>query len=166
MQDPCRSDLLRTPHVTPTPGWIWSQHNPPADTDETLSGKWMLFPPCGDAVQAWRTVAEAGHAGRIWLAKISPQARRDGHLICVYTPDFTDVANVEATVTLLVELGLVERRLFYKPDIFTYAGIYHVPGQRSGGASIYEYVPDQRQMRSTASLDRARDLLARSTRQR
>jgi hypothetical protein len=163
MKDSCQPQLLRAPHVTATAGWIWSQQNLPTSTDANLSGKWMLFPRCGDAVSAWRSVADAGHAGRIWLAKISPQARRDSHLICVYTPDFTNQPDVAASVELLAELGLVDRKLFYKPDIFTYAGIYSSPGRRTGGASIYEYVPEQRQMRATTSLDRAHELLMRGS---
>jgi hypothetical protein len=110
MKDPCQPQLLRAPHVTATAGWIWSQQNLPTSTDDNLSGKWMLFPRCGDAVSAWRSVADAGHGGRIWLAKISPQARRESHLICVYTPDFTNQPDVVATVELLAELGLVDRK--------------------------------------------------------
>jgi hypothetical protein len=35
-----------------------------------------VFPRCGRAVPAWRIVAQAGHDGQIWLAKISPRTIR------------------------------------------------------------------------------------------
>ena len=73
---------------------MWSRQNAPISTDQHRSGKWMLFPRCGQAVPAWRIVVQAGDDGKILLAKISPQATRGSHLICVYTPDFTDQPKV------------------------------------------------------------------------
>src|SRR5256714_8076281 len=125
MSDPCQPDLIRTPHVVAQDGWVWSRQNAPITSDENRSGKWMLFPRCGQAVAVWRSVAQAGHVGQIWLAKISPHATRGRHLICVYTPDFTDRADVETVVHRLDDLGLVERVVYYQPDIFTYAWYFY-----------------------------------------
>lgn len=164
MRDPCQSDLVRTPHCTAAAGWLWTQQNPPASPDEYLSGKWMLFPLCEQAVPAWRAVAQAARAGQIWQAKIAPQATSNGHLICVYTPDFTDQPGVETVAVLLDDLGLAQRRLYYKPDIFTYAGIYNSSARRKERASIYEYLPGQRRIElDAAALNRARQLLAATT---
>jgi hypothetical protein len=110
-------------------------------------------------------VAQAGHDGQIWLAKIAPQATRGSHLICVYTPDFTDQADVESVVQRLDQLGLVERVVYYKPDIFTYAGIYNRT-RSSNRASVYEYLPAERRMAATPSLSHACELLARAQRRR
>jgi len=158
MRDPCESALAAAPHVTARDGWLWSQQNPPADSDERLPGKWMLFPTCADAVTTWRHVAETCRAGRIWSAKIAPRTSSNGHLICVYTPDFTNQADVQAIAVLLDTLGLVRKRLYYKPDIFTYARIYRASGNQR--ASIYEYLPGETAMRLTPALSRAHDLLA------
>jgi hypothetical protein len=160
MSDPCQPDLIRTPHVTAQAGWVWSRQNAPISSDENRSGKWMLFPHCGQAVAVWRIVAQAGQDGQIWLAKISPRATRGSHLICVYTPDFTDRADVETVVQRLDNLGLVERAVYYKPDIFTYAGIYNRT-RSSNRASVYEYRPAERRMDATPSLSHACELLAR-----
>ena len=121
----------------------------------------MLFPQYGQAVPAWRIVAQAGHDGQIWLAKISPRATRGRHLICVYTPDFTDRADVETVVRRLDNLGLVERAVYYKPDIFTYAGVYNRT-RSSNRASVYEYLPGERRMAVTPALSHACELLARA----
>src|SRR5260370_41545308 len=107
MSDPCQPDLTGTPHVTAQDGWVWSRQNAPVSSDENRCGKWMLFPRCAQAVSAWRIVAQAGHDGQIWLAKISPRATRGRHLICVYTADFTDQADVETVVRRLDTFGLV-----------------------------------------------------------
>jgi Domain of unknown function (DUF1917) len=61
----------------------------------------------------------------MWLANISPRATHRSHLICVYTPDFTDRAEVQTVVQRLDNLGVIERAVCHKPDIFTYAGIYN-----------------------------------------
>jgi hypothetical protein len=160
MRDPCQPDLLGTPHVTAQDGWVWSRRNASISSDENRSGKWMLFPRCGQAVTAWRIVAQAGQDGQIWLAKISPRATRGSHLICVYTPDFTDWADVESVVQRLDNLGVVDRPVYYKPDLFTYAGIYNRT-RSSNRASVYEYLPAERGMVATSSLSHACALLAR-----
>jgi hypothetical protein len=156
--DLCEPELVRTPHTTPADGWLWSAYNPPLSVDSHLPGKWMLFPPCGEAVAAWGTVAAAARAGHFWLAKIAPRAQPYAHLICVYTPDFTDLPGVEAVAHRLDDLGLIQRTLYYKPDIFTYAGIY--ASTQRGGASTYRYVPSERRLEPTAGLARALALLA------
>jgi hypothetical protein len=163
MHDGCHADLIRTPHVKSQAGWVWSRQNAPIDSDVNRSGKWMLFPRCGQAVPAWRIVAQAGRDGQIWLAKISPVATRGSHVICVYTPDFTDRTDVETVAQRLDSLGLVERAVYYKPDIFTYAGIYN-RSRSASRASVYEYLPAERRMAPTPSLMYACELLARARR--
>lgn len=145
------------PRSTAARGWYWSPSNPPEVTDQYLPGKWMLFPPCGAAVSAWQAVVTAAARGSIWQAKIAPHAANEGHLICVYTPDFRDQPGAERIAVLLDDLGLVQRTLYYKPDVFTYARIY---SSGSGGASIYNYRPADRRLRTTPALERALAMLA------
>jgi hypothetical protein len=158
MRDPCQADLSRTPHVSAHAGWVWSRQNMPVHTDEKRCGKWMLFPRCGQAVPVWRVVAQVGEDGQIWLAKIALRASRGSHVICVYTRDFMDRDEVEAAVVRLDDLGLVERPVYYKPDVFTYAGLYNRTGSPNR-ASVYEYLPEQRHMQATPSLQYASELL-------
>jgi hypothetical protein len=118
-----------------------------------LVGKWLLFAACDQVVGDWQVVAEAAHDGRLWHAKVSPEASANGHVICVYTPSFEDRADVEATVHELHNLGLIRRPISYKPDVFTYALMY-----RRGESSIFSYLPYTRAVRATPSLERAREL--------
>jgi len=161
MTDPCQAELIQTRQAKAHAGWVWSRQNAPVISDGKCCGKWMLFPPCGRAVPVWRIVAQAGEDGQIWLAKVAPRASRGSHVICVYTPDFTDWAHVETVVVRLHDLGVVERPVYYKPDIFTYAGIYNRTGSVSR-ASIYEYLPAERRVLATPSLKYAHELLTRA----
>jgi len=161
MTDPCQAELIHTPHAKAHAGWVWSRRNAPVSTDANRSGKWLLFPRCGRAGPAWRIVAQAGEDGQIWLAKVAPRASRGSHVICVYTPDFTDRAVVETVVVRLDDLGVIERPVYYKPDIFTYAGIYNRTASASR-ASIYEYLPAERRVLATPSLTYACELLTRA----
>jgi len=58
----------------------------------------------------------------------------------------------------------VHRRMYYKPDIFTYAGIYRGATSRRQRASIYEYQPGESGIRTTPALSQACELLATSRR--
>ena len=82
------------------------------------------------------------------------RATHRSHLICVYTPDFTDRAEVQTVVQRLDNLGVIERAVCHKPDIFTYAGIYNRT-RFSNRASVYEYLPAERRMAATPSLSNA-----------
>lgn len=99
----------------------------------------MLFPTVADVTSVWRAVAEAVVAGRLGTgAKVSTAGEPgdDGNaggpgssstrLICVYTRDFTDVADVRRVLLALDAMGLVPRhgQINYKCDAYTYLGIY------------------------------------------
>ena len=98
------------------------------------SGKWMLFPMADDVNRLWSLVAtdtaagELGHAAKVAAAEPSNVASR---LICIYTEDFSDKADVKRVLQRLVDMGLVsgrgpmgeERSIYYKADAFTYLGI-------------------------------------------
>src|SRR4051794_37457128 len=101
MADQCRIELSKAPGTRSAHGWLWSQQNPPLAVDEYRPGKWMLFPTCAEAPADWQKVAGAALDGVIWGAKVSPDAARACHLICVYTADFTNASEVEATAQRL-----------------------------------------------------------------
>ena len=111
----------------------------------------MLFCPPGEVDAIWDIVAKATADNELGIAaKVAPQpqvgdVRRD-RLMCVYTADFSDTANVYKVLQKLRELRLVEARgrgIYYKPgmratvtcleeretdasvDAFTHIGIGH-----------------------------------------
>lgn len=91
-------------------------------------GKWMVFPLAEEADDAWHAVATAVALDDLtYQAKISTvdPSKRD-HVVCVYTNDYLDVADVEGVKNRLQQVlpALRNRRLLYKPDIMTYLGIY------------------------------------------
>ncbi|RDA82845.1 hypothetical protein CP532_0942 [Ophiocordyceps camponoti-leonardi (nom. inval.)] len=108
------------------------------------TGKWLLFCSPTDVNEIWEVVAKATANNELGIAaKVAPRSpvhdqRRD-QVLCVYTADFQDMADVGRVLQVLRELKLVNARsrpIYYKPDVFTYIGISH--GNPWGlSASIY-----------------------------
>ncbi|KAL7923184.1 DUF1917 domain-containing protein [Trichoderma austrokoningii] len=95
------------------------------------TGKWMLFCPPSEVNEMWEIVAKATANNELGIAaKVAPRSpledpRRD-RLLCIYTADFRDKADVGRVLQRLRELRLVESRgrpIYYKPDAYTYIGI-------------------------------------------
>lgn len=95
-------------------------HEPPADL---VPSKWMLFCSPRDVNEIWRIVAKATAKNELGIAaKVAPKpegedSRRD-RLVCIYTTDFKDKADVGRVLQKLRELRLVESRghpIYYKP---------------------------------------------------
>jgi hypothetical protein len=83
----------------------------------------MLFCPPREVNEIWEIVAKATAGNELGIAaKVAPKsetedARKD-RLICVYTSDFHDKADVGRVLQKLRELKLVEtkgRPIYYKP---------------------------------------------------
>jgi hypothetical protein len=98
------------------------------------SGKWLIFVPRTEVNEVWPKIREALNAGRLGAcAKVStarpnpdsPDPSR--HVICVYTYDSDDAADVNRVRASLRELGCI-RGLNYKTDADTEAGRYKVRG--------------------------------------
>ncbi|KXH65626.1 hypothetical protein CSAL01_11123 [Colletotrichum salicis] len=99
-----------------------------------------------DVNEVWSVIARAtannelGIAAKVapWNPYTDPTGRKD-RIVCVYTADFSNMADVTRILRRLRELKLVEamgRPIYYKPDAFTYLGIAH--GNHWGlKASIY-----------------------------
>ncbi len=106
----------------------------PDDTDR--SGKWLVFLPADEIDAFWARVREAIQSGRLGdQAKVATRAKkdlRDGvgkHVVCIYTYDHDDRADVWRIRAELRELG-VTWRIYYKADEATMNGRYAAPGQR------------------------------------
>lgn len=94
----------------------------------TTCGKWMLFPSSEDYPRFWRLVAEATAEGKLGVtSKAATYATNDPlNLICVYTYDFTDDADVRRVLGELVDLGVCTKGgkpIYYKCDAYTYLHI-------------------------------------------
>ncbi|KAK8150979.1 hypothetical protein G3M48_000005 [Beauveria asiatica] len=115
-----------------------------AHIGKVRAGKWIIFCNALDVNEVWEVVAKATASNELGIAaKVAPRPEqgnpRKERLICVYTKDFMDKVDIGRVVQRLKELGLADgksKRIYYKPDVFTYLGI-------SGGnpwglkASIY-----------------------------
>jgi hypothetical protein len=92
-----------------------------------LSGKWCIFRNADGIDSAWTQVVALVAAGALRAAKVSTRmsiARGgyDRHVICVYTRDWRNQAEVQQARQVLRGVGFSER-LGYKRDSDTIAGI-------------------------------------------
>ncbi|PNY25436.1 Uncharacterized protein TCAP_04625, partial [Tolypocladium capitatum] len=115
-----------------------------AHAGKVRTGKWLLFCSPAEVNEMWKLVAKATANNELGIAaKVAPRSPfedpRKDRIICVYTADFRDKADVGRVLQRLRELRLVEakgRLVYYKPDAFTYIGISY--GNTWGiNASIY-----------------------------
>ncbi|XP_028330684.1 UPF0696 protein C11orf68 homolog [Gouania willdenowi] len=91
-----------------------------------LNGKWLMHLDSGFKVDhAWECVARAVVDGKISSAKVSPfNPKSDSkHVICMYNENFTDESQVVQLDSVIRATG-VKCPLSYKPDVYTYLGIY------------------------------------------
>jgi len=94
------------------------------------SGKWLVFVPAAHHDEVWSRIAAATVAGRLGTAAKAQTAREAPYraegaprLICVYTADHGDLADVERVLGGLRDLGIAGH-LSYKTDAATLAGRY------------------------------------------
>jgi hypothetical protein len=86
----------------------------------------MIFCTTQEVDEVWEIVARATAANQLGIAaKVAPkpveEIIRKDRLICVYTSDFKDKADVGRVLKKLRELKLVEakgRAVYYKPGTF------------------------------------------------
>lgn len=93
-----------------------------------LTGKWCIFASPAKVDRAWTRIKRAVEQGRLRHAKVATALARSGrgysqHVICVYTADWRDTADLLAARAVLAELGFVEE-LGYKRDLETQARVY------------------------------------------
>lgn len=90
----------------------------------------MLFPSPKNVDEVWAKVARATWEGELGVgAKVAAKNYDDensekSRLVCVYTRDFEDRADVERVLEKLVGMKLVgEQGIFYKCDAYTYLDV-------------------------------------------
>lgn len=105
-------------------------------------GKWMVFVYTADVDRYWALISHAveqgslGPSAKVATAKPHPHATNPrARLICVYTADWRDRADVRRVLATLRGLG-VSWRLSYKTDEATTGGQY------GPGSSIYVSPPE------------------------
>jgi hypothetical protein len=90
---------------------------------EVVIGKWLIFAKPETAQALWSKIAKDVVEGKLGpSAKISTSNSKQ-HVICVYTENFTDEADVIRVRDRLREIGFTSK-LNYKPDAYTYCDIY------------------------------------------
>lgn len=91
-----------------------------------LTGKWLMHLDSGFKLDhAWSCVARAALEGKISLVKVSPFNPKSDkkQVICAYNHNFTDESEVMRLDSVIRATG-VKCPLSYKPDVYTYLGIY------------------------------------------
>lgn len=92
-----------------------------------LSGKWMVFSSGPSVDPDWARIARAAFGGKLgFVAKVSsrdPEDEAGGHVIGVYTRDYSNREDVMRVRRALSDLGFTAT-LTYKPEIYTVLGIY------------------------------------------
>lgn len=114
---------------------IAKQRPTPADVDAIarkrglLQGKWLCFPRTSEVDAAWRAAAGAAMQGtlpccQIKISSVAP--KDDRHVMMCYTTNYQDSEQVMAAARALCGVLPVmhDQRLLYKPDIYSYLGIY------------------------------------------
>ncbi len=132
-----KPDADRRPTKVTQTFWIYAQRKHgsyPKATDQ--SGKWLLFVPVENIDEVWATIKAATEAGKLGdCSKVATMRRnrneRDPRkkVICVYTYDSHDEADVRRIRQVLRELGFAGK-LPYKTDQETLDGRYSHKGDR------------------------------------
>lgn len=135
-----------------------------AKKHDLVNGKWMLFPTRDKVDQYWEAVVRGTVDGRLGTAAkvaTNPEKVDDpSQVICVYTKDMSDVADVKRVLLELVRLklapaitdrrfqkgtgGALRAQIWYKPDCHTYLDItsgneYKIKPTMYGTASLLTF---------------------------
>jgi hypothetical protein len=125
--------------------WVWAYSSHHADSDDAPAGKWLIYVRCPQVAYCWELVRMAVEEGSLGpCAKVitdwaMSQTGESTHVICVYTSDFRNQADVLRVAQRLFEVDAVRKQVLrYKPDVFTYTGQY---ATAKDPASIYSAAP-------------------------
>lgn len=139
-QNPGKAPATITRKVTPYREQVEDDLLTLAKKTGVTAGKWMFFPQPEDLPRVWRLVAEATAEGKLGpctkVGTYEPENVKKGTLICVYTYDFNDQADVKRVLLELEELGLIARDArpaYYKCDAYTYMAL--------NGGNVYNIKP-------------------------
>lgn len=141
--DPCRAPA----------GHYWI-HAFPENSNVTIDaervGKWLIHLGCQQVSHCWSRVREATEHGRLGIsAKVATDWGTDNdpagpfksqHVVCVFTRDYRDRADVLRVAKELRVVDAVRRQVLqYKPDLMTLSGFFS--GNTPGSIAIYECAP-------------------------
>jgi Domain of unknown function (DUF1917) len=92
--------------------------------EELLTGKWMIFcRSMAEADELWPVLKKALYTHELGCSmKSATEPSRNGVLICIYTDDWCDIADIKRVLQTLRNLGRQEK-LYYKADAQTMLGI-------------------------------------------
>ncbi|KAM7193760.1 protein of unknown function (DUF1917) domain containing protein [Naviculisporaceae sp. PSN 640] len=115
---------------------------------KVVSGKWMLFVNRHNVDEVWRRVARATANNDLGIAaKVDLADGDDQRLICVYTKDFRDTADITRVLLKLRSLELIRaggKQIYYKMDAWTELGLYggnewQIPASMHSSNEIFAY---------------------------
>ena len=91
-----------------------------------LVGKWLIYRNASEIDTVWKVIAKSTINGELGTsAKVSTAMKKSKrHVICAYTANYLDLNDAMRVREKLRQLGFTEE-LCYKPDIYTYLGIYY-----------------------------------------
>lgn len=91
-----------------------------------LSGKWLIWVDEKSVDNSWEIIAKSIENKMLSAcgAKVPPSGGFGGHMICVYTHDFSDEKDIMKVRRELKDLGF-SQPLSYKADIYTDIGVNH-----------------------------------------
>jgi len=147
--DPCYDRLISTSGTFEEFPWCRTDGADDRPVHASTAGKWLLFPSCSAAASQWAAIAAEIARGGLWHAKVSltnSAPAKPGHVVCVYTRDAGDAAQLLRAGQRLQALGLTPANgaIFYKPDLFTeqerYSGAAaaSIFGLRSGSGFLFK----------------------------
>lgn len=115
--------------------WIWARRKiGKYPRGSFRRGKWLIFVPKERIDDIWMEIKRATEEGELGASSKVATARptrlskdKDELVICVYTYDWTDVADVRRIRQVLRNLGITQR-IAYKTDEDTHMGKYRARG--------------------------------------
>lgn len=109
---------------TATP-WLYAENKQNFSSTD-FSGKWCVFVSPEEVNRVWNKVKKACSSSKLTFAKVSTNysfGSHKKHVICVYTKDYRDSADLMAARDALRKIGILEE-LGYKRDIDTRNNVY------------------------------------------
>jgi hypothetical protein len=110
--------------------WVYADGPAATAADGARTGKWLVFVPARQVDQWWELIRLATEQGLLGISAKAATARPNElatsqrtKLICVYTRDWQDHADVLRVLQQLRDLGVISR-LSYKTDQATASGVY------------------------------------------
>jgi hypothetical protein len=127
----------RNPMDVTDASWLWAYRQTGTYPEHGRNGgKWLVFAPIDAINSVWCTIREAtergelGATSKVSTAKPNPNANdKSEKVICVFTYDHTDEADVWRIREALRQLGITQT-ISYKADADTFDGRYAVKGHR------------------------------------